>query len=75
MKVLKWLGRILLLVVVAVAIAIGYTMYMLPNVGDAPKLTIERTPERIARGEYLANSVTVCMDCHSRRDWSQFSVE
>lgn len=73
MKVLKWLGRILLLVVVAVAIAIGYTMYMLPNVGDAPKLTIERTPERIARGEYLANSVTVCMDCHSRRDWSQFS--
>lgn len=46
---------------------------MLPNVGDAPKLSIERTPERIARGDYLANSVTVCMDCHSRRDWTTFS--
>jgi mono/diheme cytochrome c family protein len=73
MKIIKWLGRILLFVLIAVAIAIGYTMYMLPNVGDAPKLSIERTPERIARGDYLANSVTVCMDCHSRRDWTIFS--
>ncbi|WP_299390568.1 c-type cytochrome [uncultured Gelidibacter sp.] len=36
-------------------------------------ITIESTPEQIARGNYLANHVTICMDCHSERDWSKFS--
>ncbi len=27
----------------------------------------------MARGEYLANHVTACIDCHSTRDWSRFS--
>ncbi|WP_208458802.1 c-type cytochrome [Kaistella flava (ex Peng et al. 2021)] len=36
-------------------------------------MTIERTPERIARGQYLANHVTNCMDCHSKRDWTRFA--
>jgi mono/diheme cytochrome c family protein len=35
--------------------------------------TIDRTPERVARGEYLANHVAVCMDCHTPRDFSQFA--
>lgn len=73
MKLLKWIGGILTLLLIAAAIFIGYIVYLLPNVGDAPNITVERTPERIARGEYLANSVTVCMDCHSRRDFSSFS--
>lgn len=44
-----------------------------PNVDEAPDITVELTPERIARGEYLAHTVNVCMDCHSTRDWSSFS--
>lgn len=28
---------------------------------------------RVARGEYLANNVAGCMDCHSKRDFSQYS--
>lgn len=28
----------------------------------------ERTPERIARGNYLVNAVLGCMDCHSRQE-------
>ena len=28
----------------------------------------------IARGEYLANHVTLCMDCHSERNWNLFSA-
>ena len=39
----------------------------------SPELTITVTPERIKRGEYLANHVAVCMDCHSTRDWSRFT--
>lgn len=27
----------------------------------------------VARGEYLANHVTPCMDCHSKRDFTKFS--
>jgi len=27
----------------------------------------------IARGEYLANHVAPCMDCHSKRDFTKFS--
>jgi mono/diheme cytochrome c family protein len=45
----------------------------MPNVGSAPDIKIDATPERLALGEYLAYHVTVCIDCHSRRDWSRFS--
>src|SRR5690606_34571742 len=36
-------------------------------------IEIEQTPDRITRGRYLANHVTLCMDCHSTRDWSRYS--
>ncbi|GAB3698771.1 hypothetical protein GCM10027592_24170 [Spirosoma flavus] len=75
---MKKVGKIISIVVgVIVLVVLGVLAYVklaLPNVGDAPTLTIERTPERIARGEYLANHVTVCMDCHSTRDYSLFSA-
>jgi mono/diheme cytochrome c family protein len=35
--------------------------------------SVEATPERLARGRYLAEHVAVCADCHSERDWSTFS--
>jgi hypothetical protein len=44
-----------------------------PRVGPASQRTVERTPERVERGRYLANNVAVCLDCHSTRDWSRFS--
>jgi hypothetical protein len=34
---------------------------------------VEVTKERIERGKYLANHVMVCVDCHSKRDWSKYS--
>jgi mono/diheme cytochrome c family protein len=60
-------------VFVAFAFLLSYVKIALPNVGDAPDLKVELTPERIERGKYLANSVAVCMDCHSTRDWTKFS--
>ena len=53
--------------------ALIYLKFVLPDVGPAPQLKVELTPERIARGEYLANHVAVCIDCHSSRDWTRFS--
>lgn len=72
-KILKIVGYLLLVVIVAVAGLLSYVKLALPNVGDAPDLKVEATPERIERGRYLANSVSVCMDCHSTRDFSKFS--
>ena len=33
--------------------------------------TFASTPERLARGKYLAESVAGCVDCHSPHDWTQ----
>lgn len=72
-KAKKYIGGGLLLVLLLAGVGIGYIVMFMPNVGAAPTMKIEYTPERIARGEYLANHVTVCIDCHSKRDWSKFS--
>ncbi|MFM7024217.1 MAG: cytochrome c [Flavobacteriales bacterium] len=61
-----------LVIVVVVASLISYVKLALPDVGEAENIKIEYTPERIARGAYLANAVAACMDCHSTRDWSKF---
>jgi len=64
---------ILLVAIVGIGTLLSYVKFALPNVGDAPDLKVELTPQRIARGKYLANNVTVCIDCHSKRDWYKFS--
>ncbi len=63
---------VLVFVVVVSAIAV-YVKKALPHVGAAPDIKVEITPARVARGEYLANHVTICMDCHSQRDWSKYA--
>lgn len=65
-------GALVILIVVFVSM-LGYIKFALPNIKAAPVFKVEATPERIARGEYLANHVSVCIDCHSTRDWSRFS--
>lgn len=72
-KLLKITAYLVLFVIVVVGALIAYAVTMLPNVGTAPTLTVSKTPERIARGSYLANSVASCMDCHSTRDWTKYS--
>lgn len=66
-KFFKILGGLLVIIIIGIVTGAVYLKTMLPNVGPAPEITIEATPARIQRGEYLANHVTVCMDCHSSR--------
>ena len=61
-----------LLIVIIGAVAI-YVKFALPKVPLMSDIKVDITPERIKRGEYLANHVSLCMDCHSTRDWSKFS--
>lgn len=72
-KIFKYLGYLVIVLVLGVAAILLYVRMAMPNV-PVEDITIEYTQERIQRGQYLANSVSVCMDCHSTRDWSKFSA-
>lgn len=73
MKIVKLLLIVVAGIALLLAAGITYIKTSLPNVGEAPDLKVEITPALVERGAYLANSVAVCMDCHSTRDWKQFS--
>lgn len=60
-------------IIVAIAGLLGYVKLALPNVGNPEEIKVELNAESISRGMYLANSLYVCMDCHSTRDWTKFS--
>jgi mono/diheme cytochrome c family protein/cytochrome c2 len=67
----KWAAFVVIALILLVIISIAYIVLALPDVGHPENITIAITPQRIARGQYLANNVALCMDCHSQRDWSK----
>ena len=72
-KIWVWiLGGLLIALILIVGGVIIYLRFALPNV-PLKNISVQSTPERIMHGKYLANHVTVCMDCHSPRDWERFS--
>lgn len=68
----KWAVIILLSLAIIIVVVISYVTMALPNVGKAEDIKINYTPQRVAHGKYLANHITVCMDCHSDHDWTKF---
>jgi mono/diheme cytochrome c family protein len=69
----KFIIYFLLLLFVVIGFGLGYVKWALPNVGKPEKLVIQQTPSRLARGKYLAKNITLCVDCHSQRDWTKFA--
>lgn len=53
----------LIALVMAVTGGIGIKQIYLPNASPAPEMSVVSSPERVQRGEYLANSF--CVECHS----------
>lgn len=72
-KLLKIAGILVAILLIVLAGGLLYITTMLPNVGPAPEMEVELTPERVERGKYLANHVMLCMDCHAIRDFTLFS--
>src|SRR5688572_33018620 len=72
-KILKIFGVLIIVVIVGISILLTYVKSALPDVGDAPDLKIDATPEMLARGEYLANNVVGCVECHATRDFTKFA--
>jgi len=73
LKIFKFIKVTLIVLFVVIAGLLTYVKTALPNVGAPLEIKVAASPEMIARGAYLANHVMVCMDCHSKRDWSKFS--
>ncbi len=63
----------LLAIVIIVAGALSYVSFALPDVGPAPDIKVEITPERVERGRYLVENVALCTDCHAHRDMTKFA--
>ncbi len=72
-KILKIAAYLIGGIVLLLVCALAFLQLGFPKVDPATEITIEYSPDRVERGEYLAHHVTVCMDCHSKRDFSQFS--
>ncbi len=71
-KVLRIVGFILAIIVIAIAGFLTYLKTGLPKIAHAQTIKIEPTKELVARGAYLANHVCLCVDCHSERDWTKY---
>lgn len=63
----KVVGIVLLVIVALAAIGVAYLFLRKPAQRPAGAEKIEATPERIARGKYLVEHVSACLDCHSER--------
>jgi len=62
-----------LAILILIIVFICYVKFILPGVGKPESIKVEINPQRLERGKYLANSVLVCIDCHSKRDWNKFA--
>jgi hypothetical protein len=54
--------------------ALVYLVLMKPAQRPPSAEQIERTPQRLARGEYLAEHVLACFECHSDRDMNRYGL-
>ncbi|MFN8416321.1 MAG: c-type cytochrome [Cytophagaceae bacterium] len=69
----KYFLTLFLLVSFIAVAGLSYIELVLPDLGPIPEVRVLGTTDQVERGKYLANHVTVCMDCHSNRDWSLFA--
>ncbi|WP_432708337.1 c-type cytochrome [Pedobacter sp.] len=74
MKILKVIALLACVFALLLIAAGTYVKMALPDTGPPPDLKVKRTSENLENGRYLANHVTVCMDCHSKRDWTKFAA-
>jgi hypothetical protein len=70
-KILLWFGLALVaLLAVSITFTIGWRPFIGPQARTLTARKFESTPSRLARGEYLVNNLTDCMDCHAQHDWT-----
>jgi cytochrome c553 len=79
-RVLAIAGLLVVLLVIllggALVALVGVRPFLGPKARPLTDRNFESTPERLARGRYLAENLAGCLDCHSEHDWKspQFPV-
>jgi len=72
LRIVGWLFVALLAVlVIAITLTVGWRPFFGPDARPLTDRTFTSTPERLARGQYLAENLLNCFACHSDRDWSR----
>jgi hypothetical protein len=70
-KIVGWfLVALAVVFVLGVTFTIGWRPFIGPRARPLSARKFESTPARLARGEYLVNSVGDCMGCHAEHDWT-----
>src|SRR4051794_23780525 len=59
-------GVLVLLLAVGITVTVGWRPFIGPKSRALTERRFEATPQRVARGKYLAESVTGCMACHTK---------
>lgn len=57
------------LLAAGITFTIGWRPFLGPRTRPLVTRSYERTPERLARGKYLAEGLLSCFHCHSPRNW------
>ena len=71
-KILKWTG-ITILSLLIIFVVLVFSLQNKKFKAPYPDIHASNDSTIIARGEYLANHVTPCIDCHSKRDFTKLS--
>lgn len=73
-RVGKWLGIVLLsvvvLLVIAISVTIGWRPFLGPRARALTNRSFERTPQRLERGRYIATALSGCSYCHTPHSWT-----
>ena len=67
-------GGVVLLLAIAISLTIGWRPILGPKARPLTAKKFEVTPQRLERGRYLFNNVSLCADCHSPHDLSKADV-
>ena len=70
-KILLVVGCLVGLAVVVGGAGIAYLFLRKPAQAPPSSIKVAMTPERIARGQYIFESVADCAGCHSQRDFTR----
>jgi len=70
-KTLVWAVAVLVLVlVVGITFTVGWRPIIGPRTRSLTTRKFQSTPQRLARGEYIAEHISDCMGCHSQHNWT-----
>src|SRR5262245_43414561 len=68
---LSLLASLFVILIVGITFTIGWRPFIGPRARPLTTRRFAPTPERLARGTYLVEHVTPCMECHAPHRWAE----